>query len=109
MVRMLRRFLFVPHFLALYVDDGLSFLPFEVAPLMALWQLCFMTALGVPLSLHKLQLGDDLSWIGWLFSCPFACVRLPAPKQEAALLKLLPLLRVRAKMARKDVEAVMVS
>ena len=53
MVRMLHRFLFVPHFLALYVDDGLSFLPFEVAPLMALWQLCFMTALGVPLSLHN--------------------------------------------------------
>ena len=61
--RMLHRFVWVSHALFLYVDDGMLLLPKPVAPLLASACLAFLSALGVPLSWRKVQLGTEIVWI----------------------------------------------
>ena len=65
LVRQTHRLLWVRHGLFLYVDDGLSLFPLEAAPLLSALCVMFLVSLGIPLSWEKLQLGEDLSWIGW--------------------------------------------
>ena len=67
-VRMLHLFVWLQHGLLLYLDDGLLLVPAKVAPLVAAAGLVFLTALGVPLSLEEVRLGDEISWLGCRFS-----------------------------------------
>ena len=81
LVHLTHRLLWVARGLFLYVDDGLALFPLESAPLLASVCVMFLVSLGVPLSWEKLQLGGDLSWIGWDLrlstrsACLPACLR----------------------------------
>ena len=89
---MLHRVIWVQHGLFLFVDDGLDFLPSSVGPLLALYTLMFLCAIGVPLSWGKLRLGQHLVWIGWKFHADICQASLPAEKVVKAPAALKPLL-----------------
>ena len=105
-VRMLHRFIFVPHGLFLYVDDGLLLVQKSVAPLIASAALMFLGALGVPLSWRKLDLGSELVWIGWKFCLDVGHASLPTDKIEKLQALLSPLAVSGVKVRRKEVEKV---
>ena len=105
---MLRPFVWIQHGLWLYVDDGLLVVPVAVAPLVAASAVMFLTALGVPLSWRKLDIGTELVWIGWKFNLSVNHAYLPADK-AAKVQVLLHQLRVQgAKVPRKEIEKVVI-
>ena len=105
-VRMLHRFVWIQHGLWLYVDDGLLVVPVAVAPLVAASAVMFLTALGVPLSWRKLDIGTEFVLIGWKFNLSVNHAYLPADKAAKAQV-LLHQLHVRgAKVPRKEIEKV---
>ena len=63
--RLLHNLLFSWHVGLLYVDDWLWRLRAQTAPLQACLLALFLSALGCPMSWHKLRLGPRLGWIGW--------------------------------------------
>ncbi|CAJ1458009.1 unnamed protein product, partial [Effrenium voratum] len=105
LVRMLHLFIWLRHGLWLYVDDGLALLPFEAAPLVAASAIMFLTALGVPMSWRKLELGQELVWIGWKFNFSSGVVSLPAEKAAKLQRALLQLCQQGAKVSRREVES----
>ena len=104
MVRQTHRLLWVRHGLFLYVDDGLSLFPLEAAPLLSALCVMFLVSLGIPLSWEKLQLGEDLSWIGWSLRLSARSACLPRDKQSKILGLLCPLLKAGTSMPRREVE-----
>ena len=104
LVRHLHRFIWVAHALLLYSDDGLELFPSQVAPLLALVSVMFLTALGVPLSWEKLALGTKIPWIGWLFDLSNRCASLPEDKRRKALEILQVLMCSGKKIEKKLVE-----
>jgi hypothetical protein len=66
-IRSSHKLLWVAHFLAVYVDDGLLLGHRNVIPMLACLLLCFLEALGVSLSWKKLELSPSPTWIGWTF------------------------------------------
>ena len=105
-VRQTHRLLWVRHGLFLYVDDGLSLFPLEAAPLLSALCVMFLVSLGIPLSWEKLQLGEDLSWIGWSLRLSVRSACLPRDKQSKILGLLCPLLKAGTRMPRREVERV---
>lgn len=67
-IRCLHILLHKDHFLAIYVDDLLGLFPKSTAPIFACLCIMLACAMGLPLSWHKLQLCDQLKWIGWELS-----------------------------------------
>ena len=93
-----------PHRLWLYVDDLLVLLhkarvKEDVALIVAL-----LSALGVPISWRKAQLGADITWCGWTFNFDCETVRLTAEKL-AKLRAQLYELRHSRKILRKKLES----
>ena len=80
--------------------------PVAVAPLVAASAVMFLTALGVPLSWRKLDIGTEFVLIGWKFNLSVNHAYLPADKAAKAQV-LLHQLHVRgAKVPRKEIEKV---
>ena len=104
MVRALHRLIWVRHMLALYVDDLFSLLEENTAPTQALLAIFLCVALGIPLSWHKLQLGNELQWIGWCFRINKWCAELPCDKKQKLLVLLLPLTRAKQKIDKRQLE-----
>ena len=105
LVRQLHRFLWIKHGLWLYVDDGLVVLPRETAPLLAGAVVLFLSALGIPLSWRKLDLGPTLVWLGWQFDFAGSWASLPSSKLAKFLGVLQPFRSRGAKVSRKAVES----
>ena len=105
LVRQLHRFLWIKHGLWLYVDDGLVVLPRETAPLLAGAVVLFLSALGIPLSWRKLDLGPTLAWLGWQFDFAGSWASLPSSKLAKFLGVLQPFRSRGAKVSRKAVES----
>ena len=103
-VRQLHRLLYTSHFLALYVDDLFALLPASTAPLQALVCIMFACALGIPLSWQKLQLGNELQWVGWMFCLDRKVAFLPELKRSRLLELLRPLLSAKAKVEKRQLE-----
>ena len=101
-MRILHILLHCSHFLAIYVDDLLGLFPKQSAPLSACICVLLAKGLGIPLSWHKLQLCDSLTWIGWRLSFasdPVATL----PDDKRRLLNLLkPLTKAGARIGRKE-------
>ena len=66
----------------------------------------FLVSMGIPLSWEKLQLGEDLSWIGWSLRLSVRSACLPRDKQSKILGLLCPLLKAGTRMPRREVERV---
>ncbi len=64
LTRLLHLWIFLPHALWRYVDDFFFVLRKSYGPVCGLLALAFFEALGVPLSLHKMQYGVQIEWIG---------------------------------------------
>ena len=103
-VRLQHRLLWTAHFLALYVDDLNALFPAATAPLQALLCIMFASALGIPLSWHKLQLGSTLQWVGWMFHMDKKVVCLPASKQETLLCLLKPFFATKSRVEKKQLQ-----
>ena len=99
------RFLHHSHFLCIFVDDALALFPHRVAALMACQLLILACVLGFPLSWHKVDLGDQLSWIGWdlRFQGWFSAF-LPASKLEAMLSSLQQICATPRRVNRKELQ-----
>ena len=67
MVRISRLLLWIRHALLAYVDDFLLLQETSVILLCATVMLAFFAAFGVPISWKKLQLGYNVTLIGWNF------------------------------------------
>lgn len=65
MVRTFHQFLRFRHILLQYVDDILVFLDKASALLWASLLVLLCRVLGIPMSWHKSQLAEQLTWIGW--------------------------------------------
>ena len=87
LLRMMHKLVYIPHFLALYVDDLLGFQSAQVVELSFALVLAFCATFHVPLSLKKLQLGFHIRWIGWNLHLRAGAVSIPTEK--LAKLKLL--------------------
>ena len=104
LVRLLHRWVWIPHALWVYVDDGLLLLPADVAPLVATTSLMFLLSIGMPISWEKLQLGTAISWIGWDFHFSNATVCLPNAKKQKLQQLLSCLMVENRRVERKLVE-----
>ena len=104
LVRLLHRWVWIPHALWVYVDDGLLLLPADVAPLVATTSLMFLLSIGMPISWEKLQLGSAISWIGWDFHFSNATVCLPNAKKQKLQQLLSCLMVENRRVERKLVE-----
>ena len=106
-MRSLHILLHCSHFLAIYVDDVLGLFPKQSAPLSACLCVLLAEGLGIPLSWHKLQLSDTLTWIGWRLS--FAndpVATLPDDKRARLLSLLKPLTQAGARIGRMDLRKI---
>ena len=106
-MRSLRILLHCSHFLAIYVDDALGLFPKQSAPLSACLCVLLAEGLGIPLSWHKLQLSDTLTWIGWRLS--FAndpVATLPDDKRARLLSLLKPLTKAGARIGRMELRKI---
>ncbi|CAE7472172.1 Ubr3, partial [Symbiodinium pilosum] len=91
----------ISHFLSIYVDDSLSLLPSSSAKVLACLQILLACALGVPLSWHKLYLGKQVRWIGWLFNLGGKlCATLPEDKSVRLVAALSAVARVGSRHSR---------
>ena len=91
------------HFLVIYVDDLLALFRQRDAPLLACLCVMLATAVGVPLSWHKLQLAGSLKWISWdivLGRRPVAT--LPEDKRAVLRAALRPFCHVGACVSRRE-------
>ena len=105
LVRIAHRFLYVKHFLGLFVDDALALFPSSVAPMLASLMIFLTCVLGYPLSWHKLQLDFHLKYIGWQLAFNTKCqASLSEDKADKLLALLRPMTRVGFEMSRKDLE-----
>ena len=104
-VRLAHRFIFVKHFLGLFVDDALALFPSSVAPMLASLTVFFAVVLGYPLNWSKLQLDSHLKYIGWHLYFNSTCqAGLPEDKSFKLLAMLRPMTTVGFQMPKKDVE-----
>ena len=96
----------ISHFLSIYVDDSLSLLPSSSAKVLASLQILLACALGVPLSWHKLYLGKQVRWIGWLFNLGGKlCATLPEDKSVRLVAALSAVARVGSRHSRRELES----
>ena len=105
-LRVLHLWVYIPHALWVYVDDGLLLLPSSVAPLISTTSLMFVLALGVPISWEKLQFSSSVSWIGWEFNFLEANVFLPYAKKQKLQVLLQKFMSANQRVERKCVEQV---
>ena len=106
-MRILHILLHCSHFLAIYVDDLLGLFPKQSAPLSACLCVLLAEGLGIPLSWHKLQLCDSLTWIGWRLSFASDPVAtLPDDKRTRLLNLLKPLTKAGARIGRKELRKI---
>ena len=104
-IRVAHRFLHHSHFLCIYVDDALALFPRRVAAPMACQLLILACVLGFPLARHKVDLGDQLSWIGWdLRFQGYPSAFLPASKLEAMLCSLQQICATPRRVNRKELQ-----
>lgn len=82
MVRTFHKMLRYRHALWQYVDDLLVFLDKQSAPLWASLLVILCAVLNIPMSWHKCQLSEELTWIGWRINVASWCVSLPRDKLE---------------------------
>ena len=83
--RLAHRVLYSVHAGFLFVDDWFWEIPKLAAPLQACLLVLFLDALGCPLSWHKLQLGQEVEWIGLRIFLRSGRVLLPDAKIERVL------------------------
>ena len=79
-LRFFHQFLYVHHFGMVFVDDFIFGLDPVVAPLQASTLLLCCAFLNIPLSWHKLELGHQITWIGWSIDSWSDTVSIPQGK-----------------------------
>ena len=103
--RLLHRLLWHSHQGWIYVDDWLWRLRREEAPIQTTFIVLFLSALGCPLSYHKLDHGEETLWIGLWANFQLSAWRLPEDKFEKMKKTLVLLRDTKGTLERKDVEA----
>ena len=104
-LRFFHHFLYIYHFGMVFVDDFIFGLDPVAAPLQTSTLLLCCAFLNIPLSWHKLELGHQITWIGWRIDAWSDTVSIPEEKMSK-LLRNLRALTTAGKFKRSDVEAV---
>ena len=86
------------------MDDWLWNSDAHAAPLFAPVLLVFLSALGVPLSWHKLEFGVTVRWIGWDLAFDLGTVSIPADKRSRVLALLQSVVATKSAIQRKELE-----
>ena len=104
MVRSAHALLDHHHALWQYVDDLLTWLDKQTAPLWASALVILFLLLGIPLSWHKAALDVSLVWIGWSLSVETWTVQIPQVKLEKILTQIDALIGIQ-KVPLKDLQS----
>jgi hypothetical protein len=102
LIRLIHRFIFIHHYLAIYVDDILGLVPAKASSLLALLVILLMAALNAPLSWHKLALSPQIAWIGWDLDFSMCVAKIPRDKQLKLVTLLGPIIKGRS--SRSDLQ-----
>ena len=104
-LRFFHQFLYVYHFGMVFVDDFICGLDPIAAPLQTSSLLLTIAFLNIPLSWHKLELGYNITWIGWSIDSWSDSIMIPQDKLTK-LLQNMYLLTTSGKFKRNLIEAV---
>ena len=99
------QFIYVYHFGMVFVDDFIFGLDHTAAPLQASTLLLTIAFLNIPLSWHKVEMGFQITWIGWSIDSWSDTISIPDVKLKKLLQNLYPLTSS-GKFKRNEVEAV---
>ena len=102
-LRLLHMLVWISHTGHLFVDDYLFSMLSELMPLMGSMICLFMQVFGVPLSLHKLQIGSKVQWLGWAFDFAAGTVSLTTQRRHK-LLAMVQSLQRNPRVTKKDFE-----
>ena len=105
LLRFFHQFLYVHHFVMVFVDAFMFGLDSRVAPLQTSTLLLCCAFLNIPLSWHKLELGHHITWIGWSIDSWSDTISIPPDKLQKLLKNLYPL-TTSGKFRRSEVEAI---
>lgn len=94
-LRLFHQLLYLQHFALVFVDDFIFGFDQVAAPLQSSVVLLVIAFLNIPLSWHKLEMGLQITWIGWLLN----------EKRQKLIRNLRPLTSA-GKFRRNDIEMV---
>jgi len=102
LLRLVHELIYFEHFGAIYVDDFFFMLRKELGLQTACLIICFLVALGVPLSWKKLRLNFAIKWLGVVIDLRIRCFIIPEDKMTRVK-DFLKLIAYATKLQKKDI------